>query len=163
MRKAWCFLCLLAIRLCVVLGAISTISLSLRQCLADGIRGLGECFAEDMGINVLRSSGVTVTEMLRNDLDRNTHVYQQGCVCVAKVMDMHIGEIVVGKQFFELQIDVAFIHVFSVLSCEHRSPLHHSHSQTGKQTEGSIIDIHKKFTLRPLAKLSHNLAKYVEW
>lgn len=115
-----------------------------------------------MGINVLRSSGATVTGMLRNDLDWNTHVYQQGCVCVAKVMDMHIGEIVVGKQFFEWQIDVAFIYVFSVLSCDHPYPWQHSHSQTGKQTEGSIIDIHKKFTLRPLAKLSHNLAKYVE-
>lgn len=62
-----------------------------------------------------------MTKMLGNDLDRDTHVYQQVCACVSEVMDMHNGEVVVLKQFLELQIDLAFIHLFSVLPCEHRS------------------------------------------
>lgn len=56
--------------------------------LADGIGRLGHGLGKHMGVYVLRSPGIAVAQMLRNDLDRDPHVYQQRGVGVAEVVDI---------------------------------------------------------------------------
>lgn len=46
---------------------ISTILPVSCQCLTDGFGGLGKCLIENVCINVLRSSGIAMTEMLYAD------------------------------------------------------------------------------------------------